>query len=99
MPLVVDSGERPPVSTSTAKHVTELERRLATKSSVPSPVRQKFLGVLPSVAACAVGDGRPRASSAKIAMLSCPRFEAYTKRPEGATCTSEPVLPACATAP
>src|SRR5450755_2494157 len=99
MPLVVESAHSAPVSASTAKQVTESERRLATKSREPSRVRQKFRGVLPNVAACAVGEGKPRASSAKIAMLSWPRFEAYTTRPEGATCTSEPVLPACATAP
>jgi hypothetical protein len=29
---------------------------------------------------------------AKITMLSCPRFEPYTKRPDGATATSAAVL-------
>ena len=53
----------------------------------------KKRGVLPRVGSQPTGSSTPAApSTRKITMLSWPRFDAYTNRPDGATAISDVVL-------
>src|SRR5712691_4070076 len=60
---------------------------------LPDGSRPKKRGVLPCVGSQPMVVSTPvDLSMAKIAMLSCPRFDPYTNRPDGATAISDVVL-------
>ncbi len=84
---------RAPDSGSTPNSTIESLRWLAAKRRVPAGLRPMKRGVEPRVGSQPAADSVPFDSSTrKIPTLSCPRFDAYTNRPDGDTTIAAPVL-------
>ena len=73
---------RPPDS-SMRNTATLLPGMFAHSSSLPSGVIARFCGPLPRLGSMPISVNRPSSPMRYAAMLSCPRFVPYRKRPFG----------------
>ena len=86
-------GTKSPESLSILKVTIVSLSWFAASKKFPVGSIAKFRGVAPWVRVWPIGVRRPVVlDTANLAMLLCPRFEPYTKRPSGETCMSAQVV-------